>query len=134
MSNLLDNLAAAYQRTAGRDQRDVRAAIVKVVRDEDRFKEKDPTRGAARGATRLAEEAMTPPDLKTTRTYYWSWQACGLAAAMALGGAMCAGLWLADDLNYITGIVTGVVMANAWHRTKYEAPRRRPDAWHPDRR
>ena len=51
LSDLLDHLAAAYQATTGRDQRDVRAAIFKVMRDEDRFKEKDPTRGAARGAT-----------------------------------------------------------------------------------
>ncbi len=51
MSDLLDHLAAAYQKTTGRDQRDVRAAIVKVMRDEDRFKEKDPTRGNPKGAT-----------------------------------------------------------------------------------
>ena len=62
---------------------------------------------------------MTPPDLRMTRTYYLTWQACSLAAALAFGGAMCAGLWLADDLNYITGIVTGIVMANTWHQTKW---------------
>ena len=51
LSDLLDHLAAAYQATTGRDQRDVRAAIVKVMRDEDGFKEKDPTRGNPKGAT-----------------------------------------------------------------------------------
>jgi hypothetical protein len=51
LSDLLDHIAAAYQATTGRDQRDLRAAISKVMRDEDRFKEKDPSRGAARGAT-----------------------------------------------------------------------------------
>jgi hypothetical protein len=51
LSDLLDHLAAAYQTTTNRDQRDLRAAIFKVMRDEDRFKEKDPSRGTARGAT-----------------------------------------------------------------------------------
>ena len=51
LSDLLDHLAAAYQATTGRDQRDVRAAIVKVMRDEDRYKEKDPMRGNPKGAT-----------------------------------------------------------------------------------
>jgi hypothetical protein len=51
LSDLLDHLAKAYAAASGRDQRDVRAAIFKVMRDEDRFKEKDPTRGGQRGAT-----------------------------------------------------------------------------------
>jgi hypothetical protein len=51
LSDLLDHLAASYKGTTGRDQRDLRAAIFKVMRDEDRFKEKDPSRWAARGAT-----------------------------------------------------------------------------------
>lgn len=51
MSDLLDHIAAAYHSTTGRDQRDIRAQLFKVMRDEDRFKERDPTRGNARGKT-----------------------------------------------------------------------------------
>ena len=51
LSDLLDHIAHAYWQTAGRDPRDLRAEIFKVMRDEDRFKEKDPTRGQMRGAT-----------------------------------------------------------------------------------
>ncbi len=51
LSDLLDHVAEAYRATTGSDQRDIRAAIFKVMRDEDRFKEKDPSRGSARGAT-----------------------------------------------------------------------------------
>jgi hypothetical protein len=53
MSDLLDHIAAAYHGTTGRDERDIRAQLFKVMRDEDRFKEKDPTRGNARGRTFL---------------------------------------------------------------------------------
>ena len=51
LSDLLDHLAAAYQSTTSRDQRDLRAAILTVMRAEDRFKEKDPARGNPKGAT-----------------------------------------------------------------------------------
>jgi hypothetical protein len=51
LSDLLDHIAAAYARQTGRDQRDVRYEILKVLRDEDRFKDKDPTRGGLRGKT-----------------------------------------------------------------------------------
>jgi len=51
MSDLIDHLAAAYHDTTGRDLRDIRAQIVKVMRDEDRFKEKDPKRGQLTGIT-----------------------------------------------------------------------------------
>ena len=51
LSDILDHMAAAYAATTGRDQRDLRAAIAKVMRDEDRFKEKDPERGRQAGAT-----------------------------------------------------------------------------------
>jgi hypothetical protein len=53
MSDLLDHIAAAYHDATGRDQRDIRAQLFKVMRDEDRFKEKDPTRGGGRGRTFL---------------------------------------------------------------------------------
>jgi hypothetical protein len=53
MSDLLDHIAAAYKGISGRDERDIRAQIFKVMRDEDRFKEKDPTRGDQRGKTFL---------------------------------------------------------------------------------
>lgn len=51
LSDLLDHIAAAYGQSAGRDPRDVRYEIFKVMRDEDRFKEKDPSRGGLRGTT-----------------------------------------------------------------------------------
>jgi hypothetical protein len=44
ISDLLDHLAAAVHDMTGRDSRDIREQILKVMRDEDRFKEKDPTR------------------------------------------------------------------------------------------
>lgn len=51
LSDLLDHIAAAYARQSDRDQRDIRYEILKVMRDEDRFKDKDPSRGGLRGAT-----------------------------------------------------------------------------------
>lgn len=51
LSDLLDHIAAAYYRTTGRDERDIRAQIAKVMKDEDCFKEKDPSRGRMKGAT-----------------------------------------------------------------------------------
>lgn len=51
LSDLLDHLAAAYHRQSGHDQRDIRYEILKVLRDEDRFKAKDPARGGLRGFT-----------------------------------------------------------------------------------
>ena len=51
LSDLLDHVATLYHKASGRDPRDVRSAIFKVMRDEDRFKEKDPTRGNPKGAT-----------------------------------------------------------------------------------
>lgn len=51
LSDLIDHLARAYSDATGRDARDIRQQIVKVMRDEDRFKEKDPARGALSGTT-----------------------------------------------------------------------------------
>lgn len=51
LSDLIDHLARAYADATGRDARDIRAEIVKVMRDEDRFKEKDPSRGNLSGVT-----------------------------------------------------------------------------------
>ena len=51
MSDLLDHIANAYRSITGRDTRDIRQHIFKVMRDEERFKEKDPTRANARGKT-----------------------------------------------------------------------------------
>ena len=49
ISDLIDHIAEAYHQTTGRDSRDIRARIVKVLRDEDKFKEKDPTRARPSG-------------------------------------------------------------------------------------
>lgn len=51
LSDLIDHLARAYADSTGRDVRDIRYEIVKVMRDEDRFKEKDPSRGNLSGVT-----------------------------------------------------------------------------------
>jgi hypothetical protein len=51
LSDLIDHISAAYHRISGRDERDIRTDIMKVLRDEDRFKQKDPTRGALKGTT-----------------------------------------------------------------------------------
>jgi hypothetical protein len=51
LSDLLDHIAAFYAQQSGRDQRDIRYEILKVFRDEDRFKDKDPDRGQQRGFT-----------------------------------------------------------------------------------
>jgi hypothetical protein len=49
ISDLIDHIANAFHQSTGRDVRDVRAKIVKVLRDEDRFKEKDPKRAQMSG-------------------------------------------------------------------------------------
>ncbi len=49
MSDLLDHLAAAYRYATGRDERDIRQEILRVMKDEDRFKAKEPDRGKLRG-------------------------------------------------------------------------------------
>jgi len=49
LSDLIDHIADAYHQTTGRDIRDIRSTLVKVLRDEDRFKEKNPTRAHMSG-------------------------------------------------------------------------------------
>jgi hypothetical protein len=44
VSDLIDHIAGAYHQVSGRDVRDIRRDIVKTLRDEDRFKENDPSR------------------------------------------------------------------------------------------
>jgi hypothetical protein len=51
LSDLLDHIAAAYRGATGRDERDLRAQIMKVLQDENRFKDKDPSRARLRGIT-----------------------------------------------------------------------------------
>lgn len=48
LSDAVDHIAAAYHNISGRDERALREIIFKAMRDEDRFKEKDPGRGANR--------------------------------------------------------------------------------------
>jgi hypothetical protein len=50
LSDLLDHIAHAYhQIVPDRDEREIRSDILKVMRDEDRFKEKDPSRSGMEG-------------------------------------------------------------------------------------
>ena len=51
LSDLVDQLAHAYHQATGRDVRDARDYLMMVMRDEDRFKQKDPSRGGQRAAT-----------------------------------------------------------------------------------
>jgi len=51
LSDLVDHIAAAYAQIVNRDERDIREALMKTMRDEDRFKQKDPSRGNMRGCT-----------------------------------------------------------------------------------
>jgi hypothetical protein len=65
-----------------------------------------------------------PPDLKMTRTYYWTWQACSLCAALAAG----AGTYLVlrfsfGELGFVGGVVVGACMASAWNDTKWKDDR-----------
>lgn len=57
LSDLLDHIAAAYHQQSGRDSRDIRYEVLKVLRDEDRFKDKDPSRGHSRGASILPQRS-----------------------------------------------------------------------------
>src|SRR5882762_10632029 len=50
LSDLVDHIAQAYHHATGRDLIDVRAQIVKVFKDEDRFKEKEPGRAKITGS------------------------------------------------------------------------------------
>jgi hypothetical protein len=56
ISDLLDHIANAYHHTIGRDLRDIRADIVKVLRDEDRFKKKDLSRSQMSGTVARSGE------------------------------------------------------------------------------
>ena len=49
MSDLPDHIAHAYHEVTDRDERDIRADILKAMRNEDRFKEKDPARSGMKG-------------------------------------------------------------------------------------
>lgn len=51
LSDLIDHIAHLYCGTTGRDERALREEIAKVMRDESRFKDKDPSRSQSRGAT-----------------------------------------------------------------------------------
>jgi hypothetical protein len=49
MSDLLDHIVNALHHATGRDQRDIRTDVLKAMRDEDRFKQKDPARSGMEG-------------------------------------------------------------------------------------
>ncbi len=50
LSDLLDHIVASYRVATGRDERALRDSIFKVMKDENRFKDADPSRGNARGS------------------------------------------------------------------------------------
>ncbi len=49
LSDLVDHIAASYAQTTQRHEADIRATLIKTLRDEDRFKTKDPGRARQRG-------------------------------------------------------------------------------------
>lgn len=51
----VDHICRAYHDVTGRDQRALRADILKVLRDEDSFKDQDPERGSGSGFTDLGK-------------------------------------------------------------------------------
>jgi hypothetical protein len=61
-----------------------------------------------------------PPDLTTTRTYYWTWQGCALCAATASGAGVSFAIWLSTgSLGYVTGVIAGLCAMQAWQETKW---------------
>lgn len=50
LSDLLDHIASTYRSMTGQDEQSLRNAIFKVMRDENRMKDADPSRGSPRGA------------------------------------------------------------------------------------
>jgi hypothetical protein len=48
LSDLLDHIAAAYAHIANADERALRDKIMRVMRDENRFKDEDPKRASGR--------------------------------------------------------------------------------------
>jgi hypothetical protein len=51
ISDIIDHIARCYYDVTGMDERLIREGILRIVRDEQRFKDKDPTRGHSRGTT-----------------------------------------------------------------------------------
>jgi hypothetical protein len=51
ISDMIDNIAAAYRHQTGWDEDEIRRKIMKAVVDENRFKEEDKDRVQMRGAT-----------------------------------------------------------------------------------
>lgn len=51
LSDLVDHIAAGYAQNSDRDERDIRELLMRTLKDENRFKEKDPSRGKLIGAT-----------------------------------------------------------------------------------
>lgn len=64
---------------------------------------------------------MTTPDLKMTRTYYLTWQACGLAFSTLVGVGLYLGLCIFDSKpDFVSGLIIGAVMVCTWHEMKWK--------------
>jgi hypothetical protein len=66
---------------------------------------------------------MPPPDLRTTRTYYWTWQACSVAFAIGIGSIAYLILSIGEETpadSLAIGIIVGIVATSTWHRTKWK--------------
>lgn len=53
LSDLVDHIARGYHDVTGNDERLIRESIYKVMRDEERFKQRDPARGGSTGRTEI---------------------------------------------------------------------------------
>ena len=64
---------------------------------------------------------MTPPDLRMTRTYYFTWQALGLFFTAAVGALLYFGIGLTGDPpDFVAGLVIGAVMTKVWNELKWK--------------
>ena len=64
---------------------------------------------------------MMPNDLRTTRTYYFTWQALGLTCTAAVGALLYFGLSLTGDPpDFVSGLVIGAVMMKVWSELRWK--------------
>ena len=64
---------------------------------------------------------MTPPDLRMTRTYYFTWQALGLFFTAGIGALLYFGLSLTGDPpDFVCGLIIGAIMMKVWSELRWK--------------
>lgn len=58
-------------------------------------------------------------DMRRTRGYYWTWQACSFVFACISGLATYLFLYWAGELNLIGGVIIGLAAAYAFSETRW---------------